>query len=107
MHPFLLHLSSRHYSATWEDVLESKKDRIGEPRTLYAIEVDITGMCLDSSQESTKLIRRRSCAYRSVREGTKDVIFTPSLNDTKFLEGTLDHNLKTVQCLVVVITRSG
>jgi len=84
MYPFLLHLSSGHYNATWEDVLESKKDCIGKPRTLYAIEVDITSMCLDSSQESTKLIRRRSCAGRWVYEGTKDVIFTPFLNDTKF-----------------------
>ena len=107
MHPFLLHLSSRHYSATWEDVLESKKDRIGEPRTLYAIEIDITGMRFDSSQESTELIRRRSRAGRWVREGTKDVIFTPFINDIKFVVGTLNHNFKTVQCWVTVITTSG
>ena len=109
MHPFLLHLSSGHYNATWEDVLESKKDRIGEPRTLYAIEIDITGMRFDSSQESTELIRRRSRAGRWVREGTKDVIFTPFLNDRKFLEGTLDHNLMVVfkVCIVSLSTSSG
>ena len=107
MHPFLHLLSPGHYNATWKDVLQSKKDGVGIPRTLYAVGVDTTAMCLDNFQESAKLIRRRSCAGRWVCEGTKDVIFTSFLSDVKFFVSTLDHNFNMVQCWVAVITRPG